>query len=70
MSLKSSFIPSLSDVQRYLHLRGLARDLNHRIHQDDCQDGVVRGRRIHRILHRGVLVFNSEDETHIQMEGT
>ena len=33
MPLRSTYIPSPADVERYQRLRGLARDLNHRIIQ-------------------------------------
>lgn len=68
MSLNSSFIPSLLDVERYQRLRRLARDLNHRILKTIPRMALYEVGEAIGILHRGVLVFNSEDETHIQMD--
>jgi len=68
MSLNSSFIPSSSDVERYQRLRRLARDLNHRILKTIPRMALYEVGEAVGILHRGVLVFNSEDETHIQMD--
>lgn len=68
MSLNSSFIPSSLDVERYQRLRRLARDLNHRILKTIPRMALSEVGEAIGILHRGVLVFNSEDETHIQMD--
>ena len=68
MSLKLSFIPSSSDVERYQRLRRRARDLNHRILKTIPRIALHEVGEAIGILHRGALVFNSEDETHIHMD--
>jgi hypothetical protein len=68
MSLNSSFIPSSSDVERYQRLRRLARDLHHRILKTIPRMAFSEIGEAIGTLRRGVLVFNSEDETHIQMD--
>jgi hypothetical protein len=68
MSLKPSFIPSLSDVERYQRLRRLTRDLNHRILNTIPRIALQEVGEAIGILHRGVLMFNSEDETSIHMD--
>src|SRR5664279_1556451 len=70
MSLTPSFIPSLSDVERYKRLRRLARDLNHRIVKTVPREAMHEVGETIGILHRGVLVFDTlvfdtEDETSI-----
>ena len=68
MSLTPSFIPSLSDVERYKRLRQLARDLNHRIVKTVPREAMHEVGETIGILHRGVLVFDTEDETSILMD--
>ena len=68
MSLTPSFIPSLSEVERYKRLRRLARDLNHRIVQTVPREAMYEVGETIGILHRGVLVFDTEDETSILMD--
>lgn len=68
MSLTPSFIPSLSDVERYKRLRRLARDLNHRIVKTVPREAMHEVGETIGILHRGVLVFDTEDETSILMD--
>ena len=68
MPLTPSFIPSLSEVERYKRLRRLARDLNHRIVQTVPREAMYEVGETISILHRGVLVFDTEDETSILMD--
>lgn len=68
MSLKPSFIPSSLDVERYQRLRRLGQDLNHRILQTIPRKAMHEVGEAIGILHRGVLVFSSEDETSILMD--
>src|ERR1035438_1448522 len=68
MSLTPSFIPSLSDVERYKRLRRLARDLNHRIVKTVPREAMHEVGETIGILHRGVLVFDTEDEASILMD--
>ena len=66
--MHTSFSPTRQDVERYRHLRALCRDLNHRIVKtipsqayDEVGDAIG-------ILHKGVLVFDSEDMTSVMMD--
>ena len=68
MSLKPSFIPSSLDVERYQRLRRLGQDLNHRILRTIPRKATHEVGEAIGILHRGVLVFASEDETSILMD--
>ena len=68
MPLTSSFIPSSADVERYKRLRRLARDLNHRIVQTIPQEAMHQVGEAIGILHGGVLVLESEDESSVLMD--
>src|SRR5258708_1578104 len=68
MSLTPSFIPSSSNVERYKRLRRLAPDLNHRILKTIPREAMYEVGEAIGILHQGVLVFDSEDETSILMD--
>lgn len=68
MPLTSSFIPSSADVDRYKRLRTLAMDLNHRIVQTIPREAMHQVGEAIGILRRGVLVFESEDESGVLMD--
>ena len=68
MPLRSTFIPSPADVERYKRLRGLARDLNHRIVQTIPREAIPQVAEAIGRLHGGVLVLDSEDESSVLMD--
>ena len=68
MPLTSTFIPSPADVERYARLRGLARDLNHRIVQTIPREAIPQVAEAIGRLHGGVLVLGSEDESSVLMD--
>lgn len=68
MPLTSRFIPSPADVERYKRLRGLARDLNHRIIQTIPREALHQVAEAIGMLHGGVLVLESEDESNVLMD--
>ena len=68
MPLTSTFIPSPADVERYKRLRGLARDLNHRIVQTIPREAIPQVAEAIGRLHGGVLVLDSEDESSVLMD--
>jgi hypothetical protein len=68
MPLTSTFIPSPADVERYQRLRGLARDLNHRIIQTIPREAMHQIAEAIGVLHGGMLVLDSEDESNVLMD--
>ena len=68
MPLRSTYIPSPADVQRYQCLRGLARDLNHRIIQTIPREAIPQVAEAIGRLQGGVLVLGSEDESNVLMD--
>ncbi len=68
MPLTSTFIPSPADVERYKRLRGLARDLNHRIVQTIPREAIPQVAEAIGVLHGGVLVLESEEESNVLMD--
>jgi hypothetical protein len=61
MSFSPAFTPSWSDVERYKRLRSLSKDLNHRMVQTIPHKTVPAVGEAIGILHKGVLVFETED---------
>src|SRR6267378_3082601 len=68
MPLTSTFIPSPADIERYKRLRGLARDLNHRIVQTIPREAMHQVAEAIGVLHGGVLVSESEEESNVLMD--
>ncbi len=68
MPLTSTFIPSPADVERYKRLRGRARDLNHRIVQTIPREAIPQVAEAIRVLHGGVPVLESEQESNVLMD--
>src|SRR5467141_3281812 len=68
MPLRSTFIPAPADIERYKRLRGLARDLNHRIVQTIPREAMHQVAEAIGVLHGAVLVLESEQESTVLME--
>jgi hypothetical protein len=68
MSFNPAFTPSWSDVERYKRLRSLSKDLNHRMVQTIPHKTVPAVGEAIGILHKGVLVFETEDMSGVLMD--
>jgi hypothetical protein len=55
-------------ISRYKRLRAVGRNLNHKMVERLSKDVLHEGGKRLAILHKGVLVFNSEDESAILMD--
>jgi hypothetical protein len=62
-------IPNRDEIiSRYKRLRAVGRNLNHKMVERLSKDVLHEGGKKLGILHKGVLVFNSEDESAILMD--
>ena len=62
-------IPNRNEIiSRYKHLRAVGRNLNHKMVERLSKDDLHEGGRKLGILQKGVLVFNSEDESAVLMD--
>ncbi len=77
MSLRNRFRPDsdatmIADraeiISRYKHLRAVSRNLNNKLVKRLSKDDLHKGAKKLGILQRGVLVFNSEDESSVLMD--
>jgi SEC-C motif-containing protein len=68
MSFSPAFTPSWSDVERYKRLRSLGKDLNHRMVQTIPRETTYAVGEAIGILHKGVLVFQTEDMSGVLMD--
>ncbi len=55
-------------ISRYKHLRAVGRNLSHKLVERLSKDVLHEGGKKLGILHRGTLVFNSEDESSVLMD--
>jgi SEC-C motif len=68
MSFNPAFTPSWSDVERYKRLRSLGKDLNHRMVQTIPRETPYAVGEAIGILHKRVLVFQTEDMSGVLMD--
>src|ERR1019366_6501955 len=68
MSFSPAFTPSWSDVERYKRLRSLGKDLNHRMVQTIPRETLHAVGEAIGILHKNVLVFQTEDMSGVLMD--
>jgi hypothetical protein len=66
--MDAAFSPTRQDVKRYRHLRAHAMDLNHRIIKTIPPQAYHDVGRAIGILHKGVLVFDTEDMSSVLMD--
>ena len=68
MSFSPAYTPSQSDIERYKRLRSLGKDLNSRIVRTIPGETIYAVGEAIGILHKGVLVFETEDMSGVLMD--